>query len=74
LLNITNIRVKPPMFSMLYVLFFILIVVEITKGSKVKYELDKKTGMIKVSKKDGFMDFIPPALLKTFIIDIGLHL
>jgi inorganic pyrophosphatase len=23
-------------------------VVEITKGSKVKYELDKKTGMIKV--------------------------
>lgn len=24
-------------------------VVEITKGSKVKYELDKKTGLIKVS-------------------------
>jgi hypothetical protein len=24
------------------------VVVEITKGSKVKYELDKKTGMIKV--------------------------
>lgn len=26
-------------------------VVEITKGSKVKYELDKKTGLIKVSAK-----------------------
>lgn len=25
-------------------------VVEITKGSKVKYELDKKTGLIKVRK------------------------
>ncbi|XP_028074478.1 soluble inorganic pyrophosphatase PPA1-like [Camellia sinensis] len=25
-------------------------VVEITKGSKVKYELDKKTGMIKVTE------------------------
>lgn len=25
-------------------------VVEITKGSKVKYELDKKTGLIKVCK------------------------
>lgn len=25
-------------------------VVEITKGSKVKYELDKKTGLIKVSE------------------------
>lgn len=27
-------------------------VVEISKGSKVKYELDKKTGLIKVSEKD----------------------
>lgn len=27
-------------------------VVEITKGSKVKYELDKKTGLIKVSQLD----------------------
>lgn len=25
-------------------------VVEISQGSKVKYELDKKTGLIKVSK------------------------
>ncbi|GMP96605.1 hypothetical protein CsSME_00045162 [Camellia sinensis var. sinensis] len=31
-----------------FVLTFILQVVEISKGSKVKYELDKKTGMIKV--------------------------
>lgn len=27
---------------------FLIQVVEITKGSKVKYELDKKTGLIKV--------------------------
>ena len=27
-------------------------VVEITKGSKVKYELDKKTGLIKVRLKN----------------------
>lgn len=27
-------------------------VIEISKGSKVKYELDKKTGLIKVKKKD----------------------
>jgi inorganic pyrophosphatase len=26
-------------------------VVEISKGSKVKYELDKKTGLIKVSQR-----------------------
>lgn len=31
----------------LYVLMVVQ-VVEITKGSKVKYELDKKTGLIKV--------------------------
>lgn len=29
--------------------FFLLQVVEIGKGSKVKYELDKKSGLIKVS-------------------------
>jgi hypothetical protein len=29
-------------------MYFTMQVVEITKGSKVKYELDKKTGLIKV--------------------------
>jgi inorganic pyrophosphatase len=29
-------------------LYITMQVVEITKGSKVKYELDKKTGLIKV--------------------------
>lgn len=30
-------------------------VIEIGKGSKVKYELDKKTGLIKVSCKNTFL-------------------
>lgn len=39
-------------------------VVEITKGSKVKYELDKKTGLIKVCKTATLHAF-PPTSLKT---------
>ena len=29
-------------------------VIEISKGSKVKYELDKKTGLIKVNEDDNW--------------------
>lgn len=39
-----DISLRPPEVNT----FHALQVVEITKGSKVKYELDKKTGMIKV--------------------------
>jgi inorganic pyrophosphatase len=35
------------------------VVVEITKGSKVKYELDKKTGMIKVRLDPSRISFSP---------------
>ena len=39
---------KFPKYLLVELLIGMLQVVEITKGSKVKYELDKKTGLIKV--------------------------
>lgn len=38
-----------------WIVLHMLQVVEITKGSKVKYEIDKKTGMIKVPTSSKFM-------------------
>lgn len=44
------------------------VVVEITKGSKVKYELDKKTGMIKVCTRAHSLDS-----LKLFPVNLHWH-